>query len=120
MSRETALAAVGDRASVMLFKALGVQAVYAEDAAEADSAVRALAVAGCKVIYITERLAQKIPETIEQYKTKPYPAVIPIPDRAGSTGLGMRNIRANVEKAVGADILFGEERQNDERYENRV
>ena len=35
------------------------------------------------------------------------PAIIPIPDRTGSSGKGMENVRKSVERAVGADILFG-------------
>ena len=35
----------------------------------------------------------------------PYPAIIPIPDALGSKGTGMKTLKANVEKAVGVDIL---------------
>ena len=35
------------------------------------------------------------------------PAVIALPGRKGPTGDGMRNVSKAVERAVGADILFG-------------
>jgi len=110
MSKNTSIAAVGDRESVMLFRALGVETVYVNGAKETESAVHRLAREGVKVIYITEQAAEAAADIIERYKTEPFPAIIPIPGRTGTTGLGMRVIRENVEKAVGADILFGEER----------
>ncbi|MBC8546538.1 V-type ATP synthase subunit F [Clostridiaceae bacterium NSJ-31] len=110
MAQEITIAAIGDRDSVMLFHALGIHAVYADDAQGIEKAIHQLAHAGCAVIYITEQAAVLAPEAIERYKTEPFPAIIPIPNRSGSLGLGMQGIRANVEKAIGADILFGEGR----------
>jgi len=110
MNQNVSIAAVGDRDSVMLFKALGIEAVYVEDAHQTEKAIHRLAREGCAVIYITEQAAVLAQEAIERYKTEPFPAIIPIPNRAGTTGFGMQGIRANVEKAIGADILFGEER----------
>lgn len=50
------IAIIGDRDSVMLFKAIGL-AVYAEnEALGASKRIAALARAGCKVIFITEPL----------------------------------------------------------------
>ena len=46
-----------------------------------------------------------MPEAIEKYKTEPFPAIIPIPNRFGTNGLGMKGIQDNIEKAIGADIL---------------
>ena len=51
----------------------------------------------------------KIPEAVEKYKTVPFPAIIPIPNAEGSLGLGMKGIRDNIEKAIGADLLFEQE-----------
>lgn len=105
-----AIAAIGDRESVMIFKALGVETVYTtDDPRDTERAIHRLAKAGCSVIYITEQAADTVPEALDRYKTAPFPAIIPIPNRMGSTGAGMRGIRANVEKAVGADILFGDD-----------
>lgn len=110
MSRQTAIAAIGDQDSVMLFKALGVEAIYAMDTQTIEKAIHRLCRAGCSVIYITEQAAALATDAIERYKTEPFPAIIPIPNRSGSNGLGMAGIRSNIEKAIGADILFGEER----------
>ena len=103
------VAAVGERDSVLAFQALGLTVVAVTTAQEASQAVFRLAQQGYAVIFITETMAELIPETIDRYKTSALPAIIPIPGAAGSTGIGMRNVRQNVEKAVGADILFKEE-----------
>ena len=54
------------------------------------------------------RLAQLAQEAINYYATATFPAIIPIPSNKGTLGLGMKKVKANVEKAVGADILFKE------------
>ena len=44
-------------------------------------------------------------ENIARYKDELTPAIILIPGKEGSLGLGMANIKKSVERAVGADIL---------------
>ena len=48
-------------------------------------------------------------EEIAEYKGLRLPAIIPVPGRNGSLGIGMQDVRKSVERAVGADILFGGE-----------
>ena len=66
-----------------------------------------MAESGYGIIYITEELAAEIEEEIDRYKDEMLPAVIALPGRKGPTGDGMRNVSKAVERAVGADILFG-------------
>lgn len=105
-----AMAAIGERESVMAFMALGVRVYPVETKEEAQRALFDAAKSGASVILITEEMADKIPEAISRYQTDPVPAIIPIPGASGGTGRGMAGVRANVEKAVGADILFKEEK----------
>lgn len=100
------VAAIGSKDAILAFRALGITAVPVSSEAEASQKVFELAQDGYAVIFITEHVAMGIQETISRYKTETLPAIIPIPGATGSTGLGMRNVRANVEKAIGADILF--------------
>jgi len=99
---------IGDSDSVLGFKSLGID-VYPATGGEVMKAINRLASGGYSIIFITEQAAEQAKETIERYKTMPFPAIIPIPSNRGTTGLGMKNIRANVEKAIGADILFNDE-----------
>jgi V/A-type H+-transporting ATPase subunit F len=102
------IAVVGDRDSVMLFSAAGLEVRYASDEKAIGKAIHALARAGCPVIYVTEEAAVKAAEAIKMYDGKIFPAIIPLPSGNRPMGIGLQNIKRNVEKAVGADILFRE------------
>ena len=76
------IAVVGDRDSVLGFQALA----YA-------------------IIYLTEQLGTQLKDLLAQYEKELAPAVILIPGKEGSLGIGMQKITETVERAVGADIL---------------
>lgn len=99
------VAVVGDRDSVLGFRALGVNVFTTIEADETRRIVNKLAKDGYGVIFITEQLANLIPETIERYNNEVVPAVILIPSNQGTLGIGMDRINKNVEKAVGSNIL---------------
>ena len=103
------IAVVGDRDSVLGFIALGYSVHEADDAESAGRLLSTLVKSGeYAVIFLTEDLACRMEEQLNQYKDMPLPAVVSIPGQGGSTGYGMNNIRSAVERAVGADILFRE------------
>ena len=104
----TKMAAVGERDAVLAFSAVGLRAEPVETPDEAARAINRLARAGYAIILVTERTAQGVKETISKYKTAPTPAIIPIPGAGGSTGYARAAMKANMEKAVGADILMNE------------
>lgn len=99
---------IGDRDSILGFKTLGLDIFPVTDAEQAGRLVHRLAGEGYAVIFMTEAVAKDLEETIERYKTVPYPAIIMIPSNQGTTGLGIQGVKDSVEKAIGADILFGE------------
>ena len=96
---------IGDSQSVMGFRALGLHTVVCTNEMQAAKALHSLARDEFAVIYITEELASKIQNDIDRYKDTPEIAVIPIPGVNGSLGIGIGQIHAAVERAVGADIL---------------
>lgn len=96
---------VGDKDSVLAFKALGIDVFPVVSHDEARRTVDRLAVNDYAVIFITEHVAQSIPETIERYNREMLPAVILIPSNQGTLNIGMQRINDNVEKAVGVNIL---------------
>ncbi len=98
-------AVIGDRETVIGFKALGLTVCYAESEEQARDHLTSLAKQNTAVIYITEPLAELLKEDLADYAKRTLPAVIMIPGKDGSTGRALANIGKAVEKAVGADIL---------------
>lgn len=96
---------VGDKDSVLSFKAIGIDVFPVVEADEARRTIDKLAMEGYAVIFVTEQVAQNIDETIERYNKVITPAVILIPSNQGSLNIGMKRIQENVEKAVGVNIL---------------
>lgn len=98
------IAVVGDKDSVLAFKATGLD-VYPVVKEDAEKVMKRLA-KECAVIFVTDEIAEVVKDVTEKYKAKSFPAIIPIPTGKATSGIGMEGIRRNVEKAIGADILF--------------
>lgn len=105
MEKTYQIAVIGDWESVMGFRALGLDTYPVTSVEEAKDKVRELAKTDCAVIYLTEQLAKDMEEVINHYKDDLRPAIILIPGREGSLGIGKDNIQRAIERAVGADIL---------------
>jgi V/A-type H+-transporting ATPase subunit F len=54
---------------------------------------------------MTEQLAAQLTSDIDRYKDSVTPAIILIPGKSGSLGIGSSALQSAVERAVGADIL---------------
>ena len=96
---------VGDKDSVLAFKALGIDVFPVVEADEARRIVDNCAKNDYAVIFVTEQIAQKIEETITRYNEELLPAIILIPSNQGSLNIGLKRISDSVEKAVGVNIL---------------
>lgn len=96
---------VGDKDSVLAFKALGIDVFPVVEADEARKIVDNCAKNDYAVIFVTEQIAQKIEETITRYNEELLPAIILIPSNQGSLNIGLKRISDSVEKAVGVNIL---------------
>lgn len=105
MVKDGKIAVIGDKDSVLAFKAVGVETYAVSSPYEANDVIRSIK-EDCAVIFVTEDIAEQISATIDKLKSRPYPAVIPIPGALGSNGFGKRNVHRDVEKAIGADILL--------------
>ncbi|SFP09245.1 V/A-type H+-transporting ATPase subunit F [Oscillibacter sp. PC13] len=99
------IAVVGDWESVMGFRALGLDTYPVTSVEEARKTVHELAKTNCAVIYLTEQLAKDMEDVLSRYKDELRPAIILIPGREGSLGIGKDHIQKAIERAVGADIL---------------
>lgn len=99
------IAVIGDKASVLGFKALGLTVFPAETVEEAKATLHQLAREDYAVVYLTETYGAAMTAELARYKDELKPAIILIPGREGSLGVGKANISKAIERAVGADIL---------------
>ena len=99
------IAVLGDKDSVLGFKALGLDVYPVAGPEEGHETLHRLARENYAILYMTEQLAAKLTTDIARYKDALTPAIILIPGKEGPLGIGMANIKTAVERAVGADIL---------------
>ena len=98
---------IGDRESILGFKAVGLDVFPVDDPEEARKTLKRIAKEDFAIIYITEQLYQYMMDEVDEYTDSRLPAIIPIPGKDGTLGIGMTSVKKSVERAVGADILFG-------------
>ncbi len=106
---------VGEKDAVLAFRALGMEVIDATTASEVALGVHQLVQQGIRVLFITEAAANVGTETLGKYYSDPNITIIPIPGTTGTDGLGLKEVRKNVEKAIGADILFKDQQNNKEK-----
>ena len=101
------IAVVGSADSIIGFKALGLDTFPVDDLEEARHVLREITKEEEQyaIIYIEENLAQGLQHEIDKFKDVPTPAIILIPGRDGSLGMGLQALNAAVERAVGTNIL---------------
>ena len=98
---------IGDYDSICGFTALGIDTFPETEAKAAEDLIENLIENNYVIILITENVAVKITETLDKYRTMPYPAIIPVPSAKGTENLGITYLRKAVEQAVGsADMIF--------------
>ena len=101
------IAVVGDNDSVLGFRAVGFEAVPADTAADVRAALKKLAAGSYAIIYITEQAASLAMDEVAKYADQLTPAIILIPGKNGSLGIGKTAVKQSVERASGADIISG-------------
>ena len=91
----------------MGFKALGLDAYPVLGDEDALSTFKKLTKENDNyaIIYVEETYHKALSAEIDKYKDSPTPAIILIPGREGSLGLGQSALQSAVLRAVGSDIL---------------
>ncbi len=103
------IAVIGDKDSILGFKTIGVETFSVTNSEAALAALKKIVAEEYGVVFITEELARDLQDIIGDLNRRFLPAVVLIPNSRGTLGLGIEQIRKNVEKAIGADILFKKE-----------
>lgn len=98
-------AAVGDKNSVLPFKAFGMDVYLVKKPEEVGEVWPRLMEADYNLVMVTEPVAQKIVSELSELTGRLHPAILIIPSAAGPTGFGLQRVRKIVERAVGKDIL---------------
>lgn len=96
---------IGDRDSVLAFKAVGIEVRDAADHPYALAALREFTTQNYAIIYVTEQIYKLLETEIDKFKDSAVPAIITLPNNQGSMGLGMSDIKKSVERAIGVDIF---------------
>ena len=98
---------MGGRETVMGFKALGLDVFPVDNSDEARHTLRRITSGESEyaILYLEENLAAELSHEIDRFKDSPTPAIILIPGRDGTLGLGQSALRSAVERAVGSNIL---------------
>ena len=100
------IAVVGKNDSIYGFTALGLETFPVPTKDEAFKLVKSLLNDGVDIIYLTEDMIDGNEEALGKLTDRTMKAIIPIPGVSGNTGVGMKNVRDNVIRAIGSDILF--------------
>ena len=101
------IAVMGGRDTVMGFKALGLDTYPVSDDEEAKHVFSKITASeeNYAVIYLEETLSKTLSDQISRFIDKVTPAIILIPGRDGSKGLGLTALHDAVIRAIGTDIL---------------
>lgn len=97
------MAIVGDGESITVFKAAGVDAFPAEDEDKAREIIRKIA-KEYKIIFLTEELSRGNAQFLKRFDEEPFPVILTIPSKNGSTGYGEEMLKSAMERALGIII----------------
>ena len=98
---------IAARDTVIGFKALGLDTFPVDSADDAKRSLRSLISPESEyaIIYLEDSFAEALKPEIDRVKDRPSPAIILIPGRNGSLGIGKNELREAVDKAVGVAII---------------
>ncbi|MCL1796395.1 MAG: V-type ATP synthase subunit F [Clostridia bacterium] len=100
---------IGDYDSVFGFSAVGFRVAPVSSAEQARAELKVLAGDGIAVIFITEPYMEALASDCAAYDDQALPCIVSIPACGGGTGFGESRLKRFVERAVGSDLLFGDQ-----------
>jgi V/A-type H+-transporting ATPase subunit F len=103
------IALIGEKEVIIGFNLVGIQLFPVVNSEEAIKALKDCNKNNFAIVFITDSIAQKIIDKIEEYQKISSISICILPNRIKDTNLNINILRKNVEKAVGTDILFRKE-----------
>lgn len=104
------VAVIGDRDSVLGFSALGVAVMTPPPESVREAVVKAVR-DEVMVLFITEKMAETVPDLLDDLSERPFPTVVMIPDASGSMGMGLKKLDDIIVRAVGSHITSKEDEE---------
>lgn len=109
-ARKRKIAVIGDPATVLGFRGLGLETISAEPGPGLTETLKRLILSEqYGILYITNALAEEAQPILQEAKNRALPAIIPIPMGPPAAALGQLALKDAVRRAVGFDILANQE-----------
>jgi V/A-type H+-transporting ATPase subunit F len=101
------MAAMGSYDSVIPFQAIGIETMVIgdENRSSVPQLVSKFARGEYAILFMEESLFEAFKDDVDAVNESEPLSVIPIPNQAGSLGIGVESIRRSAERAVGMDIF---------------
>ena len=103
------IALIGEKEVIIGFSLVGLKLFPVIESVEAIAALKECRENNFAIVFITNEIAQKIIDKIEEYQKLSSITICILPNRTKKSELSLNILRKNVEKAVGTDILFRKE-----------
>jgi len=114
---EAKIAAFGEKDIMLIFKAIGAD-VYQVDSSDkmehAEEKLRELIKEGYGIIFMTETIAEKMDSIVRYYSNRVSPSIVIIPGPGERNNYAVRQLRSAIIKAVGADVMAGEDNKKEQ------
>jgi vacuolar-type H+-ATPase subunit F/Vma7 len=100
------IAAVGEEDLIMGFRGIGAELINVDSSKELDDVLeRLVSDTTISLIMITETIAKDCMEKITNFRDRSSAIILLIPAHTGSLNLSLEEMRLDVEKAAGIDLL---------------
>ena len=100
------IVAVGEEELIMGFRGIGAELINIDSSKELDDVLeRLVSDTTISLIMITETIAKDCMEKITNFRDRSSAIVLLIPAHTGSLNLSLEEMRLDVEKAAGIDLL---------------
>lgn len=96
--------AIGPTQSVLLFQGIGITSYIINNEKQLKEKIEELA-PSAKIIFISESLSPLLGDEINKYKEQAFPIILFIPLEGKESGIGIENLKKDIERAIGMSIL---------------
>lgn len=115
---EHKIGVIGEWDSIAGFRALGLSTMDVCEAKRAEEVLNHWSEEGYAVIFVTERLAQKMGPRLAVWRQRYLPIVTVIPSARQTPELGRQELRTAIRKATGIDMIGQRDKAREQQQED--